>query len=276
MGAISARTPVHLETQVGRGFRRRLDPGGCVISDREGIDGVRVAQSLIDLFGVEETAGLHPISTGEFQMGLAQGHELPTREPSHHLGRGRRRSPLPETELTDEAQTLRVAELGAITVLVLDHATPKGNAPQYRWGLGFPEEVGVVRSVQATRTVDVRGGVEPGSLARGFGNLQWFPRTRPAGDRAEQHADAVAVSAQGPGAPGDHRFVFMFDGEAMREPEFGGGHPERSGDVGSCTGDAGSEIGACSGSEGAGAVCGSGRGSGPGTGSVIGWISMMR
>ena len=126
-------------------------------------------------------------------------------EPADDVGPRAVRAPLPEAELADQRDQLRVGVLRPVAEVVLDHAAPERD-PAEDGGTARPaQQVESVGAVQPARALEARGGVQPGVLAPRLGDLHRTPRPGASRDRTKQQARAVAMPGERPRPPRDDR-----------------------------------------------------------------------
>ena len=141
---------------------------------RQQVHGVRVAQTLIDLIQRQPHLRAHPVSTGHLSVLIAHGEQLSPDEPADARRRDPVRPPLPEAELTDQADALRVPVTRAVSKLVFDHPAPERDAPDHGRTACPPQQVEVVRSVEAARARELWRLVEgPEHPTVRFGGSSW-------------------------------------------------------------------------------------------------------
>src|SRR5438552_14557156 len=113
--------------------RTKADLGSVTfvsLLDRQRVDRVRRPQLLIDLLSQEQAFGRHPVPARQIQMLLAERDHPSKTERTDDVRLGSDRSPLPEADRTDQAQSFRVGVLRAIAELVLDHPSPQRDPSQ--------------------------------------------------------------------------------------------------------------------------------------------------
>src|SRR5262245_34112031 len=112
-------------------------------------------------------------------MGLAQwDHPAPAVSHDDRALARRVGPPQREAQVADQAQALRIPELGAVPVFVLDDATPQRDGAEHRRVARLAKAIGIADGMQPTRALDVRNPVR--AVARTAAGSGASGRPRPA------------------------------------------------------------------------------------------------
>jgi len=134
-------------------------------------------------------------------MLVAQWHQPAAAEP-HHLARRRSAgAPQPEAEVADEHQTLRVCQLAAIAVLVLDDPAPQRYRADDRRVPGPVQQAGIPSGMEPARAVRLRAPMPTPSCAAGACRLQGRPRRGVPGDGMHPKLGVATVGMKRPDPP---------------------------------------------------------------------------
>src|SRR5438093_3090540 len=201
-------------------------------------------------------------------MLFAQRHE-PAAAELHDLFRRRSAgAPLPEAEIADEHEALRVRELTAIAELVLDHPAPQGHGADDRGVPGSMQHTRVPRGVEPARAAGLGPPVPTPAGATRVGGLQGRPGRGVPRDGAHPKLGAATVGMKRPDPPAHDRFgqrVALGPDAGLEERLAHGEGAAGSAGTGSAgTGSAGTGSAGTGSAAGAGSAWGTGSASGSG------------
>src|SRR6266508_4290638 len=194
-------------------------------------------------------------------MLVAQRDQPAAAEP-HHLARRRSAgAPQPEAEVADEHQTLRVCQLAAIAVLVLDDTAPQRHRADDRRVPGSVQQARIPSGVEPARAGRLRAPMPTPAGAAGACRLQGRPRRAVPGAGMHSKLGVATVRMKRPDPPARDGFQegLALGPDAGLEKRLAHGE----GAAGSAAG-RGSAVGTGS-AWGTGSASGSGRTSGTGT-----------